>query len=323
MIFDRPGSPGDFERILILRDPPSGLRAIIALHSTRRGPAFGGIRRRTYPDDLAALDDALRLAAAMTDKCARAGLPAGGGKTVVLDHPDLDIPAAYAALGEAIESLAGTYYAGPDVGTGAPELNAARPHTRYLNLPNNNAGAATAQGVLAALRGTLPFLDATQMKGLHVVVQGAGDVGLRVLQGLLEQGAHVSVAEPQEARLQLAVQAGAHAMDVEQATHTPCDLFVPCALGGVLTKAVAQRIPTRAICGSANNIVAHDAAPAILRDRGVLLVPDVVSSAGAVIEGVLSILEGDTPEVRERIRARIEATEARVQESLGRWLALA
>jgi leucine dehydrogenase len=133
VLFSRDGEGSDFERVIAVQDRESGLQALIVLHSTVRGPAFGGIRRVSYPSEEAALADAMRLAASMSAKCALAELPAGGAKTVLLDQPGLDRPAAYAALGRAVAALAGDYVCGPDVGTGPEELAALRAHTKHVN----------------------------------------------------------------------------------------------------------------------------------------------------------------------------------------------
>src|SRR5690349_2879646 len=130
--------------MIAIQDRAIGLRAIVVLHSLARGPAFGGIRRVTYPSEAAGLADAERLAHAMTRKCALAGLSAGGGKTVIFDGPALQREAAYAVLGEVIEKLGGDYVCGPDIGTGEAELEVLRKQTRWVNPAGNDAARSTA-----------------------------------------------------------------------------------------------------------------------------------------------------------------------------------
>lgn len=307
MLFAREGLGSDYEELVVVQDAPSGLHAIIALHSTKLGPATGGIRRIAYADEEAALADVLRLAGMMTLKCAMADLPAGGGKIVILDSPKLDVAAAYAALGRAIERLGGRYYAGPDVGTGESEMAHVRAQTRHVNAPGNDPGRATAAGVLGGIRGLLRVLDGGESaRGKRFVVQGLGSVGFAIAEALLAQGAQVLASDVNETAAARARAAGVQLLAAHEAVATACDVFVPCALGGVLTRETARTLPARGVCGSANNQFADDDAARILHERGVLVAPDFVVNAGAVIEGVLTMHPGDVDEQRIRAFARIE-----------------
>ena len=280
--------PADHEDLLYWEDAGSGLKAVLAIHSTRLGPAAGGIRRRAYASMQEAAEDALRLSAAMTAKCALAGLPAGGGKTVMLQHPRVDAPAAYRALGREIERLGGRYVCGQDVGTSSNDLDEVRKTTRHVT-PERDTSAPTARGVLSALRGTLAALDGSrELAGRTFLVQGLGAVGMKVARALLEAGGTVV------------------ATDVQREA---CDVLVPCALGGVLTPEAAARGPFRAVCGSANNILASEDAGRVLHERGVLFAPDFVTSAGGAIDGFLLYAQGDSEETHALIERKLDAIE--------------
>lgn len=296
------------EEIHALHDPGIGLHAFIVIASTRRGPAFGGIRRRRYASPAAALADARALATAMRDKCAIADLPAGGAKTVLIDDgdPRRDWRPCYRALGRAIEALGGRYVCGPDVGTTAAHLAAVRETTRHCNPPANDPGRATAEGVLAAIRAVWQVLDRPRTHRRSAAVAGLGDVGARVARALHDEGVAVAAADPlAEARSR----AGSlDFVDPEHLLDRHDDVLIPCALGSAIDAARAQRLGFAAVCGSANNTLV---APAdrILHARGIVVVPDVISSAGAVIEGVMTVGHGDGDTVRAEIVRRIAAIE--------------
>jgi len=277
------GREGSRDGLIPVRDADSGLHAWICIDSTARGPAFGGIRRRDYPSGEEAVADARRLAEGMSLKCAAVDLPAGGAKTVVQAGAVRDRAAAYRALGRRIEAFEGQYVCGPDVGTTDEDLDQLRAVTRWVNPRGNDAGAATARGVLAGLRGTLQALDGDpSFDGRVFVVQGLGTVGRAVADRLLEDGGKVFGADLDEAAVRAS---GVQPVGPARALATPCDVFVPCALGGVLTDGSAAGLPARAVCGSANNQVASPSAASVLHGRGLLYAPDFMVNAGAVTRG--------------------------------------
>ncbi|MBL9077908.1 MAG: Glu/Leu/Phe/Val dehydrogenase [Planctomycetes bacterium] len=281
----------DCEQVLVVRDRAAGATAVLAVHDTRRGPAHGGIRRARYPDLGAAVADAVALAQAMTWKCALAELPAGGGKTVVLDHDGLDRTAAYRLVGRTVAQLGGRYFTGPDVGTGDDDLRVVAAETPFVATATaadagpGDLAAATATGVLAAL-GALAERLGARVADLRVAVQGLGAVGWQLCRLLHGAGAHLVVADVLAVRTAEAATAfGAAVVAPERITATPCDVFAPCALGGVLTPAVCEQLPARGVCGAANNVFTGADAAAVLHRRGVLAVPDFVANAGALILG--------------------------------------
>jgi glutamate dehydrogenase/leucine dehydrogenase len=298
-------APAGFERLYDLRQPEIGLRAFVAIHSTSRGPAFGGIRRRAYASPEAAREEVLGLAESMSLKCALAGLDAGGAKTVVLDRAGLDLDAAYDALGRAVQSLGGAYVCGPDLGTSASNLDRIRAHTRWVNPAENEAGPSTARGVVAALRGALQATGSEpDFAGLRVGIEGLGSVGGAVAKVLLAGGARVFGFDPDEGSARAAKGEGVElAVAADALRELPLDVWMPCALGHSITSELAASLQTRIICGSANNQLAHAGVDELLFDAGIVWVPDFLASVGAVAEGVITVAEGQGPGARARVDA--------------------
>lgn len=300
-----------------LRDPSIGLRGVIAIHSTKLGPAFGGIRRRVYRDEAEGRADASRLAEAMSCKCALAGLPAGGGKTVLFAGEGDDVDAIYDAVGDAVEGLHGRYVCGPDIGTGARELDRVRARTRWVNPQGNDAGGSTAAGVLAGLRAVWRFLGVAP-NGSRAAIQGLGAVGLALARSLRELGVAVIGADVDPDRVALARSLGVEIVDPDAVMLADVDVLVPCAAGGVLTREAVVQLQCRAICGSANNQLADDDAARALLDADIVHAPDIVVSAGAVIEGVLTMARGTGADVRRDVARTIAGLEAVTWEVLER-----
>lgn len=267
-----------------LRAPSVGLESWIVLDSTRRGPATGGIRIRTYVDSTAALDDACRLARAMTLKAALAGLPAGGGKIVVRSKATLDRPRAMEVLGRFLEHLDGRFFAGPDLGMTTEDLVDLGRFTRHAARVDPDDAAslarATARGVLVSLREAL----GGSLGGRRILLQGAGKVGRALIDLLLDEGASIAAADPAGV-----LDDRVEAVDSRELERLEGDVFCPCATGGLLTDRVAERLRVDLVCGSANNVLADEQAGRVLHRRGIVFAPDIATSAGALIEGVLGV----------------------------------
>jgi len=305
-----------FEEVVAIHDRASGLRAFVGIHDTSAGPAFGGIRRYAYRDERSALIDCLRLSRAMTRKCALAGIEGGGGKIVVVDSPDLERAGAYRHLGRAVERLAGRYYAGPDVGTGEEELGWVAEGTSFVTRPGaegpGELAPATAAGVFAGMAASLRSLDGEEDWGKRtIVVQGIGSVGGLLARRLLERGARVLGAELDPDRARRAEALGVECVEAGSELEVECDVFAPCAMGGGLHDLSISRLRSRIVCGSANNPLAHRQHGELLHERGVLYVPDVVVSAGAVLRGSAFHLQGAAMGLEE-IEARIDAVVSRI-----------
>jgi leucine dehydrogenase len=305
----------------VIRRPEIGLTAFIALDDLRLGPACGGIRWRAYPSEDEGLRDVLRLARAMTYKNAFAELGFGGGKSVVLRHPELDPEHAFVALGEVIESLGGRYVTACDYGTTVQELALVKSRTSHV-LAEEEAGAldfATASGVLAAMRAIWQRVAGTDvLEGARVVVQGVGDVGLEVVRLLFEEGADVAFSEVDEERAELcSVEVDAPRITADRIFERPMDIFAPCAVGEVVTEDVARTLPAKGIAGAANNQLATPAAGVVLKERGILYAPDFAANAGAVIAGFetgagrgFAALDA-VDRIEERVRRCFDVADAR------------
>jgi leucine dehydrogenase len=273
----------------VIERPDLALTAFIALDDLRLGPACGGIRWRAYPTVADGVRDVLRLARAMTFKNAFAELGFGGGKSVVLRHPDMDPEAAFPVLGEVIEALGGRYVTACDYGTTALELALVTSRTTRV-LAEDEPGLldlATASGVVAAMRAIWQRVaDRDDLAGARIVVQGVGDVGLQLVRLLAEAGAEVAFSEIDEERAELcSVEVDAPRIDAARVFERPMDLFAPCAVGEVITDDVARTLRAKGIAGAANNQLATATAGRLLHERGVWYAPDFAANAGAVIAG--------------------------------------
>lgn len=283
-------------RCTLWSDASCGLRAILVVDDATLGPAVGGTRVRAYPSMSAAIDDACQLARAMTVKCSLSGLDAGGAKIVVIDHPQLERRSAFARLGRFIEELGGAVRTAGDLGTTGDDLAIMAQHTGYVHTNESDLALSVARGLTACVRACVRFAatryrassaDHDELAGLRVAVQGCGAIGSAVARTLADLGAHVLVADI-DAHLarRVAESLGARVVSPDSILRADVDVICPCATGGVLTEAVANTMRAWAVCGAANNILAGPEIATILDARGVLLVPDVVASAGAVVDGI-------------------------------------
>ncbi len=303
MLFDHESFDGH-ESVTFVRDEASGLSAIIALHSTLRGPAAGGTRLWRYGDEREALSDVLRLSRGMTYKSAMADLPLGGGKTVVLAPETIrDRQELFRALGRAIERMGGAYWTAEDVGVVPADMAAAAQETHYVaglesgRHASGDPSPATSRGVFSCLlAGAEHLWGKTDLTGMTVAVQGLGHVGHQLCELLHGAGATLIVTDLDEARAAaVAERFGAKMVGPGEILRQRMDIFVPCALGGILTETSAERISARLICGAANNQLARDSVAAHLARRGKLYLPDYVVNAGGIINVAAEILKVEDP----------------------------
>lgn len=286
------------EALHITQDP-SGLHAIVAIHSSRMGPAMGGCRYLAYPDTQSAIDDAILLARGMSYKAALAGLQIGGAKTVIIRpaHPN-NRGELFEAFGRFVETLGGRYIAATDSGTSTADMDCIAQHTRHVSCTSaaGDPSGHAALGVLAGIRATAQArLGSDNLEGLRVAVQGLGHVGYALAEHLHAAGAELLVSDLNPGRVQLAVeQLGAHPVASEALLSTPCDILAPCGLGGVLDARTVGRLRCSAIAGAANNQLASQQVAEDLEARGILYAPDYVINAGGLIHAALSY-RGATP----------------------------
>ncbi len=320
------------EQVVFAADASVGLRAIIAVHSTRLGPSLGGVRFWRYDREDDAVLDVLRLSEAMTLKASAAGLHQGGGKAVVLvDDPDAPrTPELLHALGRAIHELGGRYLAAEDVGATPRDMDLIAEVTPWVTGLDPARGGSgdpspvTAVGVVAAMRAALAFLDddlassgpgsgGKELVGRRVAVQGAGHVGAHLVEGLVRAGASVVVADVNDERARTI--AGRHGIDVVSADALlgeECDVLAPCALGSVIGRETVPRLRCRVVCGAANNQLVDEAVEDLLVEREIVYVPDFVANAG----GIINIAEEFSGYSLERALRRTEAIGATVRRVL-------
>jgi leucine dehydrogenase len=291
--------------VIEIDDAESRLRAVIVLDSVALGPAAGGVRTRAYPSFADAVADARGLARTMTIKCALAGLDAGGGKAVVWDHGDWDREAGFEKLGEVIEELGGAFRTAGDLGTGAADLEAMARRCRYVHGDEVELARQVARGLVGCVEACLARRGCS-WQGLRIAVQGAGAIGGACARALAARGASLLIADLDPARAgALAQEVGGSTCRAGDVLGTDVDLVAPCATGGVLTRAAVEGLRAWSVVGAANGIVADDEAGRALVGRGLLHVPDVIASAGAVVEGIGRTVMGLDPEARGRLIDRL------------------
>jgi len=300
-----------------VEDSDSGLLAFVVIDDTSLGPAAGGIRTQRYAGEDAALADASALARAMTYKCALAGLPAGGGKGVVMVRDDLDRERAFECLGDFVDGLGGSFLTAGDMGTTVADLGAMARRTSHVYTDEAGLAEAVGRGCVRAMQACVSVTQggSGDLTGLRVAVQGCGTVGAAVAGAAHAAGAEIVVADVNtEAAESLAGALGAEVVPAERILAVEADIIAPCAVGGVLTSEVAERLDAGVVCGAANNILASDAVEDILIKRRIAWVPDALSSAGAVILGVGKRVVGldDCDELVDRV---FETTRGVVVES--------
>ncbi|HJM38538.1 MAG TPA: Glu/Leu/Phe/Val dehydrogenase dimerization domain-containing protein [Planctomycetota bacterium] len=280
---------GGHERVLAVQDSESGLSGWIALHNTRRGPAYGGIRMWRYRNEAEAALDALRLSQSMTYKCVLAGIAGGGAKTVIFADRIKNRPLAMEKLGGFIEGLGGVYRCGPDVGFVESDRLALQKGTTHYACHSQElrpAGEATAEGVEYGMRAALDFLDGnSELKGKKVAIQGLGSVGLPLAKRLLDNDCEVFGCDLNANVVNAAEGLGVKIVEPAKVFEVESDIFAPCAMGGVLHDLNLQRLRSRIVAGAANNVLPSPEQADQLRERGVLYVPDFVLNSGALIEG--------------------------------------
>jgi leucine dehydrogenase len=280
----------DHEQVIFARDVTAGLSAIVAVHSTVQGPAFGGCRMWPYRDEAAALRDALRLARGMTYKAAICALPYGGGKSVILGEPrQAKTPALLRAMGQVVERLGGRYIIADDIGTTLDDLRVMREvtsHTAAATLAAGQPLPVTAYGVFQAISAAVAHtLGRHDLDGLRVAVQGLGNVGLPLCRYLADAGAALVVTDLDQARAAGAARTfGARPVAPDAIYAQRAEVFAPCALGAVLDDRTIPLLGAPIVCGGANNQLAEARHAAALAARGILFVPDYIANAGGVID---------------------------------------
>lgn len=309
------------ERLCFHHDPETGLKAIIAIHSTVLGNALGGTRRWHYATEADAVYDVLRLSEGMTYKAAAAGLAMGGAKSVILTpargHKATEAEAR--AMGRFVNTFSGDYIAAEDVGVNTQFVDWMAHETKHVMggetvSTGGDPSPYTAQGTVNAMKSCLAHLGKpVTFAGVSVAIQGVGSVGYNIASILSRAGAKLIVADINEANVQRVVdEFGAQAVEPEQILTTSCDILAPCALGGVINANLARQLKCEILCGAANNVLDDpDEDSAILKSIGVLYAPDFVANAGGLIRLAGLYLGMTEREVDQKV-TDIEATTAEI-----------
>jgi len=303
----------DHEQVVHASDPASGLRAIIAVHSTALGPAIGGCRIRSYADEAEALTDVLRLSRGMSLKAAIANVAFGGGKMVVMADPRRGkTPELMRAIGTAVDRLGGRYVTGEDVGTTVEDMALIRATTEHvMGLPESLGGSGdpsprTALGCFSGIKASVLYhLGKSELRGLRISVQGLGNVGWNLCRLLADAGAKLIVSDVRPEVVEQAVRSfGATLVSPDAIYAAEADVFAPCALGAVINDATGPALNVSIVAGAANNQLADEIRHgALLRERGILYAPDYVINAGGMIQLALERAGLDWTEVDRRVQA--------------------
>ncbi|PRY92492.1 Glu/Leu/Phe/Val family dehydrogenase [Donghicola tyrosinivorans] len=307
-----------YEGVYRVEDAASGLRGYIAVHSTVRGPAAGGLRMRPYAAEAEALEDVLRLSAGMTYKNAAADLPLGGGKAVIIGDPAKDkSEALLRAMGRAVEALEGKYWTAEDMGMSPDDMAVLAQETKYVaglgqgDFASGDPSPVTAAGVLGCMEvAARHAFGSSNLQGKTVAVQGLGHVGMYLAEGLHRAGAKLIVADTNARAVQEAMERFEAVAVAPEAIHgVEADIYAPCAIGGTVNMGTIPEIKAKLICGAANNQLASRRERMLLEARDILYAPDYVANGGGIINVAAEILKIETraPWVAARL-GRLEET---------------
>jgi valine dehydrogenase (NAD+) len=322
-------SPGDFsgvfsgldghEQVVFCSDEASGLRAIIAIHSTALGPALGGTRFYPYADESAALTDVLRLARGMSYKAALAGLDLGGGKAVIIGDPArAKTEALLRAYGRFVQSLNGRYITACDVGTYSEDMDVIARECDFVTgrtVAQGGAGDSsvlTAYGVFEGMRAAAEVAwGVPTLAGRTVGIAGVGKVGRHLVEHLLEDGARVVVSDvsPEAVLRVLDTHPEVRAAgSTDELVRDAIDVYAPCALGGALDDDVVAVLRAKVVCGAANNQLAHDGVEKLLADAGILYAPDYCVNSGGLIQVADELVGFDFTRAKRRAAGIFDTT---------------
>lgn len=305
------------EQVVFCNDEETGLKAIIAIHNTSLGPALGGCRMQPYASVEDALEDVLRLSRGMTYKCAAADVDFGGGKAVIIGDPKTDkSPELFRAFGQFVESLNGRFYTGTDMGTSPEDFIHALKETNCIVGVDEEYGGSgdssipTAQGVIYGIQATNKVIWGTEdLYGKTYAIQGLGKVGAKVAEQLMTAGADLYVADINTTAIE-AIQAKGKELGVavkvvsgDEIYGVEADVFVPCALGGILNDKTIEQLKVAAIVGSANNQLLDLHHGQMLKDKGILYAPDYIVNAGGLIQVADELYEPNKQRVLKQTKA--------------------
>ncbi len=296
-----------YEQVLFGQDCAADYRGIVAIHNTVLGPALGGTRLWRYSDDTDALTDALRLSRGMTYKNALAGLPLGGGKSVIFSPPEIsDRERLFRAHGRFVEALGGSYITAEDVATTTTDMGYVSLETKHVVGLESRSGSpspVTARGVFRAILASAKYRwGADGVRGRTVAIQGCGSVGYYLAGELHHAGAKLIVTDIDRERVKSVVHGfNAEGVAPEEIYDARADIFSPCALGGVINDKTVPRLKAEIVAGAANNQLLEDRHGEALSGRGILYAPDYVANAGGVINVCIGALGWERARTAEKV----------------------
>lgn len=277
-------------------DQKTGLHAMIAVHSKELGPAIGGCRFQHYSSANLAMKDLLRLAFGMTLKAAAAHLPHGGAKAVIIKPKgQYDRAKLMHSFGDFVEQVQGDYITSMDVGTTASDMNLIREHTDYVIGAETDKNVVdptpyTSIGVFRGIEAAVKYqLGRDSVEGLHIAIQGAGKTAYYLCKHLHKSGAKITVCDTHTDHLpRFQEEFNATVVQPEAIYDVACDVFSPCAVGGIINLDTLKRLKSRIIAGSANNQLAHQKYSEVMQQKDILFAPDYVINAGGLIAAAMA-----------------------------------
>jgi leucine dehydrogenase len=302
------------EQLLFCHDPSAGFRGLIAIHSTRLGPALGGTRFWTYDSEEQAIVDVLRLSLGMTYKCAMAGIPFGGGKAVIIgDNKTATREKIFRALGRFVEGLSGRFITAEDVGTGPADMEYVRLETTHVAGLAGRSGDPspwTALGVFRGLQAAAKYrCNSDDLTNKTVAIQGCGNVGYHLAKELHKAGAKLIVTDIHVERVKRVMsEFDARTVQPEAIYGVQADIFAPCALGGILNDHTIPHLNVEIVAGAANNQLLETRHADALKERQITYVPDYVANAGGVINGCRELLGWDPARSSNKIQEIYDTT---------------
>jgi leucine dehydrogenase len=294
------------EEVAFFYDKGTGLNAIIAIHDTTLGPAWGGTRLWNYRNEEEALIDVLRLAKGMTRKSSISGLDAGGGKAVIIAKPEQKTEALLRAHGRYVETFKGGFITGEDVGIGIEDAKIMHKETEYVVGVSKEFGDPspfTAHGVVCGIQACArDVYGSSNVSGLRVAIQGVGHVGYHLAKELHKEGSELIVADMrEELTKRVSQEFRAKVVSHKDIYSVDCDIFAPCALGAVINDETIPKLKCKIVAGSANNQLEENCHGSILHEKGIRYAPDYVINAGGLIAIYMEVKHGTVKEAMEKV----------------------
>lgn len=304
----------EFGDLHIKFDEQSGLQSIIAIHNTRLGPSLGGCRYRSYESPFAAIEDAMRLAQGMSYKAAMAGLPLGGGKSVLIKTPEqTNRKALFSAFGKFVDELNGRYITAVDSGTSPEDMDIIAEYTDHVTTlakENGDPSPTTAIGVRQSIEAAVLYkYKRNDLRDLRVAIQGVGKVGGYLAKDLYERGAKLIICDTDKELLKrFQIELNATVVNPDEIYQVDCDIFSPCAMGAILNDMTIPQIKADIIVGAANNQLSEPKHGKILTQRGILYAPDYVVNAGGLIHAAAQYFKTPMNIMQEQLKHIYQST---------------